>query len=249
MGGAVKFIGQTFQPPFNIKLGGSAHVMDGGTLLCADLNLPSDDFLFLGAGAEYNVNEYAVIRAGFTTEHYRWLNLSFGAGIRIRSWVVDYSVASKGNFGLVHAVSVWSRFGELPAVVVREDSEEEIDARTAGEQYEVYVVSGTVFGPDPGSSELEREEYGTLRIIAEKLRSSAVHTGEITGYADDAGNPSLNGALALSRAKSVLSWLANNERISERNFTLSGSTNTASALPVQKKELWNRRVEIRIRPY
>jgi len=118
IGTKLKFDKKADQLPLNIKLGASLAITDK-LLTAVDVNLPCDNSIYLGAGAEYWFNKGTAWsfagRAGVNTRTMGDINglngLSVGLGAIFNQINLDYAFIPFGDLGSSHRVSIGISFG------------------------------------------------------------------------------------------------------------------------------------------
>lgn len=112
MGTQIKFINEADPLPFNIKLGG-AYQISSNWLAVLDVNAPTDNTVYIGAGTEYSmkVNDKIGLtgRAGYNTENTRTggtNGVTAGIGIRYMDYCLDYAFVPYGDLGNTSRISL-----------------------------------------------------------------------------------------------------------------------------------------------
>jgi hypothetical protein len=104
VGPAMKIYSKRFHLPLNVGIGASYRLIDKSTL-AVTVNKPLDDEISLHFGGEYRIG-YLSLRGGYKYREGDG-NLSFGFGLNVRAYQVDYSYLSCGeNLGLTHKLSL-----------------------------------------------------------------------------------------------------------------------------------------------
>jgi len=97
--------------PSNFKAGVSYKILDTKSnflLALVDVNVPSDNIPSVCAGVEYTFNDMVSIRAGYKgTEP---AGISFGGGVKMQTYFIDYAYVPFGELGATHRISVTAHF-------------------------------------------------------------------------------------------------------------------------------------------
>ena len=130
VGPTVKFITDEYPLPQNVKFG-LAYYPSNDLIIAADLNFPSDNVMYYGAGLEYGVKLAAdssiALRAGYNSRNISTGTLSgftAGAGLKFKDYEVNYAFVPFGDLGNTHRISLDMIFGETPAVPAPEIKEQ-----------------------------------------------------------------------------------------------------------------------------
>lgn len=112
LGGKLKYDQVSESLPSNVRLGG-AFTPAGGWLLVLDLDLPNNNGLYAGAGAEkrFALNGFgAAVRAGYNTRNSGdaggLTGFSTGFGLDLAGLRLDYALLFSGDLGEAHRVSL-----------------------------------------------------------------------------------------------------------------------------------------------
>lgn len=121
LGVSVMNIGGTMGPgeesdmPFLIRAGASSKIFNEKIILCAAADIPKDADTTAGVGAEYYFSDIFTLRCGYRLflEDLSGLEpVTLGFGIiytESNDYMLDYSFAGAGDFGLVHRISIGIR--------------------------------------------------------------------------------------------------------------------------------------------
>jgi long-subunit fatty acid transport protein len=115
LGTKAKFVEESFNLPFNIKVGAAYKLLEDTFTLVADLNRPSDNDPTIGFGAAFTVSEMLHLRTGYK---YRVggndlgvaSGITSGVGLTLEGFQIDYAFVSFGKLGPVHRFSLISKF-------------------------------------------------------------------------------------------------------------------------------------------
>ncbi|MDH5683471.1 MAG: PorV/PorQ family protein [candidate division WOR-3 bacterium] len=113
IGWGMEYDGENIPLPMNMKLG--ICFQPGNFNLLSDINVPLDNTPYVNLGAEYNFKNYFAFRAGYRTgptdfSSLGWLNgVSFGCGIVLSRFTIDYAFVPYGRLGNTHRFSLRAR--------------------------------------------------------------------------------------------------------------------------------------------
>jgi len=138
IGTGMKFIKESYPLPTNIKLGaGYSLVVKNNPLnLAFDINIPNDNVVKLGLGAEYTIDCGKGIivspRIGYGANREGLEGLSgitLGVGFRYQNYIIDYVFVPYGQLGNTHRISFTMKLSKEKIGVlkkVREDEEKKL---------------------------------------------------------------------------------------------------------------------------
>lgn len=116
IGTKMKFVDEGSNLPLNIKVGVGYKAIDN-LIVEADVNLPLDNTVIVGAGAQYIyqvMEDWSVSpRVGYNTrtaDISGFKGLSAGFGVIWTSYGLDYAFVPFGDFGMTHRISLSMRF-------------------------------------------------------------------------------------------------------------------------------------------
>jgi hypothetical protein len=112
IGPDVKFIDEDTPLPANYKLGLGYKIPILPLLLALDVDKPIDNDLEEQLGAEYILANILSLRGGYKFGNDYREGVSFGAGVTISKWTLDYAFIPYGKAEDVHKVSLVVRIGE-----------------------------------------------------------------------------------------------------------------------------------------
>ena len=115
LGTQAKYVEDSFNLPFNIKVGGAYKLLKDKLTIVTDVNRPSDNNIIGAFGIAIAVSELLHLRTGYK---YRVggndlgtaSGLTGGVGFRIESFQIDYAFVSYGKLGPTHRFSLISNF-------------------------------------------------------------------------------------------------------------------------------------------
>jgi hypothetical protein len=115
LGTKMKFIEESFGLPLNFNFGIAYKLIDGALTLAADTNIPSDNNVNVGFGADYRIMGMFDLRVG-----YRYTvggndlgtvsGLRAGVGFGVGSYKLDYAFVPYGDLGQSHRISLVASF-------------------------------------------------------------------------------------------------------------------------------------------
>ena len=114
LGSKVKFQKEKGSLPLNFKFGvGLRKEVFGDPLTIAiDGNLPNDNDFYGSLGIEYRVRDLIALRLGYKTGQDLGNGISFGGGIKVDIFQIDYALVHFGELGYTHRIGVVTRFGK-----------------------------------------------------------------------------------------------------------------------------------------
>ena len=115
LGTQATYVEDSFNLPFNVKVGGAYKLFKDNFTIVADVNRPSDNNITAAFGAALAVSELLHLRTGYK---YRIggndlgaaSGITGGVGFRIDSFQIDYAFVSFGRLGPTHRFSLISNF-------------------------------------------------------------------------------------------------------------------------------------------
>jgi len=115
IGTKMKFVEESFGLPLNFNFGVAYKLIDGTLTLAADSNIPTDNDMDIGFGANYRIMGIFDLRAG-----YRYTvggndlgavsGLRAGVGFGVGSYRLDYAFVPYGDLGQTHKISLIASF-------------------------------------------------------------------------------------------------------------------------------------------
>jgi len=114
-GTKMKFVEESFKLPLNFNVGAAYKLLDNALTFAVDANIPSDNDVNVGMGADYRVMGMFDLRVG-----YRYTaggndlgiasGLRAGVGFGIGKYRLDYAFVPYGELGQTHRVSLLASF-------------------------------------------------------------------------------------------------------------------------------------------
>ena len=116
LGTSMKFDQESFTLPRSITAGLSwTGLWLGESLtLTVDGQEPNDGKQTVGAGVELSTLQLLILRGGYTSSGDVGSGLRLGAGLRFKTFQVDYAFSSAGDLGQTHRIGLTLRFGTTP---------------------------------------------------------------------------------------------------------------------------------------
>ena len=114
LGSKVKFQKEEGSLPLNLKFGvGIKKEVFGDPLTVAiDGNIPNDNGFYGSLGIEYWVRDLIGLRLGYKGGQDLGNGISFGGGIKVNIFQLDYALVHLGELGYTHRIGIVSRFGK-----------------------------------------------------------------------------------------------------------------------------------------
>lgn len=115
LGTKMKFIEESFGLPLNFNFGVAYKLIDGTLTLAADTNIPSDNDVNIGFGADYRIMGMFDLRVGYRysvggNDLGAISGLRAGVGFGVGSYKLDYAFVPYGDLGQSHRVSLMASF-------------------------------------------------------------------------------------------------------------------------------------------
>jgi hypothetical protein len=115
IGTKMKFVSESFGLPLNFNVGAAYKLLDNALTFAADANIPTDNDVNVGFGADYRIMGVFDLRFG-----YRYTaggndlgtasGLRAGIGFGIGSYKLDYAFVPYGELGQSHRISLLASF-------------------------------------------------------------------------------------------------------------------------------------------
>jgi len=115
LGTKMKFVEESFGLPLNFNVGAAYKLMDNALTFAADANIPTDNDMNVGFGADYRIMGMFDLRVG-----YRYTaggndlgtasGLRAGLGFGIGNYKLDYAFVPYGELGQSHRISLVASF-------------------------------------------------------------------------------------------------------------------------------------------
>ena len=154
LGGKVRFQKEEGSLPLNFKFGvGLRKEVFGDPLTIAiDGNLPNDNDFYGSVGIEYWVRDLIGLRLGYKSGQDSGNGLSFGAGIKVNVFQLDYALVHFGELGYTHRVGIVTRFGrEAKAVLIERAFKRGMEYYNEGKYPEAILEFNRVLELEPGN--------------------------------------------------------------------------------------------------
>jgi len=143
LGSDIKYIDQSDPLPMQWKVGLAAvQLMNRKLNVSADYGQPKEDDASLSFGAEYWVNRFLALRAGYIDNNREGNGVRAGLGLRISRISFDYAYSNQGDLGMAHRYEMAFRFGEPRPLLTPEQRRiyEQAKAAERAERYEQAVL-------------------------------------------------------------------------------------------------------------
>ncbi|MFB0525915.1 MAG: PorV/PorQ family protein [bacterium] len=182
LGSKVKFQKEKGSLPLNFKFGVGIRkeVLGDPLTIAIDGNLPNDNDFYGSLGIEYWVRNLIALRVGYKSGQDLGKGISFGGGIKVNVFQIDYALVHFGELGYTHRIGIVTRFGkEAKAIMIERAFERGMEYYNGGRYPEAILEFNKILGLDP---ENERA-LEMMKRANEKLRpqSSEVAPGEPEG--------------------------------------------------------------------
>jgi len=169
LGSKVKFQKEEGSLPLNFKFGvGIRKEVFGDPLTIAiDGNLPNDNDFYGSLGIEYWVRDLIALRVGYKSGQDLGNGISFGGGIKVNVFQIDYALVHFGELGYTHRIGIVTRFGkEAKAMLIEKAFKRGMEYYNEGKYPEAILEFNKILGLDP---ENERA-LEMMKRANEKLR-------------------------------------------------------------------------------
>jgi hypothetical protein len=132
LGPGVKFLDQTDPLPSTWKIGAAAvQMLDRKLNLSLDIGKPKDVDTTVQGGAEYWVNQYIALRAGYAATHTEGSGARTGVGLRFKGIDFNYAYAGYGELGMSNRFEISFKFGEPRPILTPEERKILSEAKAA----------------------------------------------------------------------------------------------------------------------
>ena len=152
LGSKVKFQKEKGSLPLNFKfgLGLTKEVFGDPLTIAIDGNVPNDNDFYGSFGIEYWVRDLIGLRFGYKSGQDLGNGLSFGAGIKVNVFQLDYALVHYGELGYTHRIGIVTRFGkEAKAILIERAFKRGMDYYNAGKYPEAILEFNKVLELDP----------------------------------------------------------------------------------------------------
>jgi hypothetical protein len=181
LGSGIKHIEQEDDLPTAYKVGLAAvQLMNRKLNLSFDYNMPKEEDGIFSTGAEYWLNRYLALRAGYVNSEREGNGARAGIGLRIRGVSFDYAYAGQGELGMSHRYEMSFRFGEPRPLLSPEQRKiyEQAKAAARNEQYERSVLLfDSLLETEPRFNPARRR----LKTVMAKLEGQQSHMASRQG--------------------------------------------------------------------
>jgi hypothetical protein len=117
IGPEMKFVGEPYSLPANIKLGIALRPFEKDLLLTADITRYfNEDAVQRNVGAELNFHDVLLVRTGYNLDNQAIRIPSIGFSLRIEKVVLEYAFVSSGDFGDMHRMGFSTELENIVAV-------------------------------------------------------------------------------------------------------------------------------------
>jgi len=152
LGSKVKFQKEEGSLPLNLKFGvGITKELLGDPLTVAiDGNMPNDNRFYGSLGIEYWVRDLIGLRLGYKSGQDLGNGLSFGGGIKVNIFQLDYALVHCGELGYTHRIGIVAKFGkEARGILIERAFERGMEYYNGGKYPEAILEFNKVLELDP----------------------------------------------------------------------------------------------------
>jgi len=152
LGSKVKFQKEEGSLPLNLKFGVGLikEVLGDPLTIAIDGNLPNDNDFYVSLGIEYWVRDLIVLRVGYKSGQDLGNGLSFGGGIKVNIFQLDYALVHFGELGYTHRIGIVTRFGkEAKAMLIERAFKRGMEYYNGGKYPEAILEFNKILGLDP----------------------------------------------------------------------------------------------------
>jgi len=152
LGSKVKFQKEAGNLPLNLKFGvGITKEVLGDPLTVAiDGNIPNDNGFYGSLGIEYWVRDLIGLRLGYKSGQDLGNGLSFGGGIKVNIFQLDYALVHCGELGYTHRIGIVAKFGkEARGILIDRAFERGMEYYNGGKYPEAILEFNKVLELDP----------------------------------------------------------------------------------------------------
>lgn len=165
LGPGATFVEESQPLPANYRFGISQDFLNDRLTTATDVNLPSDNDLYMTTGFEYRLNDWIALRAGYRFPSSRnqydiQPGLVGGVGLGNEYMSVDYAFVPYSAMGVTHRVGLTYRFGrEHFADLISEKITRQLTLAhkqyLAGDLIDAYRLASAVLSIDPLNDEAQ----------------------------------------------------------------------------------------------
>ncbi len=151
-GSKVEFQKEEASLPLNFKFGVGLRkeVLGDPLTIAIDGNLPNDNDFYGSLGIEYWVRDLIALRLGYKSGEELGNGLSFGAGIKVNIFQLDYALVHFGELGYTHRIGIVTRFGkEAKAILIERAFKRGMEYYNGGKYPEAILEFNKVLRLDP----------------------------------------------------------------------------------------------------
>jgi len=152
LGTGVIFEEEVGNLPLNLKFGVgiTKEVLGDPLTIAIDGNLPNDNDFYGSFGIEYWVRDLIALRLGYKSGEDLGKGISFGGGIKVNIFQLDYALVHFGELGYTHRIGIVTRFGkEAKAILIEKAFKRGMEYYNAGKYPEAILEFNKVLGLDP----------------------------------------------------------------------------------------------------
>ena len=152
LGSNVKFQKEEGSLPLNLKFGVGIkkEVLGDPLTIAIDGNLPNDNDFYVSLGIEYWVRDLIGLRVGYKSGQELGDGLSFGGGIKVNIFQLDYALVHCGELGYTHRIGIVTRFGkEANAILTERAFKKGMEYYNGGKYPEAILEFNKVLGLNP----------------------------------------------------------------------------------------------------
>ena len=152
LGSNVKFQKEEGSLPLNLKFGVGIkkEVLGDPLTIAIDGNLPNDNDFYVSLGIEYWVRDLIGLRVGYKSGQELGDGSSFGGGIKVNIFQLDYALVHCGELGYTHRIGIVTRFGkEANAILTERAFKKGMEYYNGGKYPEAILEFNKVLGLNP----------------------------------------------------------------------------------------------------
>jgi len=169
LGTGVIFEEEVGNLPLNLKFGVglTKEVLGDPLTIAIDGNLPNDNNFYCSFGIEYWVRDLIALRLGYKSGEDLGKGVSFGGGIKVNIFQLDYALVHFGELGYTHRIGIVTRFGkEAKAILIEKAFKRGMEYYNEGKYPEAILEFNKVLGLDPENEKaLEMMKRANEKLI------------------------------------------------------------------------------------
>jgi hypothetical protein len=180
LGSKVKFQEEGGSLPLNLKFGVGIRkeVLGDPVTIAIDGNLPNDNDFYGSLGIEYWVRDLIALRLGYKSGRDLGNGLSFGGGIKVNVFQLDYALVHFGELGYTHRIGIVTRFGkEAKPMLIERAFKRGMEYFNEGKYPEAILEFNKVLRLDPENE----KALEMMKRANEKLRPQSKQLQEEPG--------------------------------------------------------------------